>query len=409
MPVYADRGRTGGYRLVGGYRTRLTGLARGEAEALFLSGVPGALREMGLEDAASAARLKVSAALLPLLRDAPRLRRPAFPPRRPGLVPGPGDTRTAAGHRGGRVGRPAAVRPVPAPGHRGPARARRRTGSYSRPVSGTLRAAARRTFRVYRVDRFSSVEPLEGHFARDEAFDLPGFWEERAAAVRALDPRTEVVLRLSPAGRPAAARTSWTAPRRGRGARRRPGRRTGRAGSPSPCRWSPRRWRTASSSPSARRRKCWSRRSAARPVRRRGGPQPAALRRPPGPGRSQKRSSARCGRPHRRQPVPGSRSPHRIARRCVLAAVTTSEMYAQAFGQLPSASVRPYSLANRQLDSDVPFHRPLVRVRGECRHPAHEDRRLGDREGGFLGDPSRQLSSARRRCRASARNGGNQG
>lgn len=72
VPVYADRGRAGGYRLIGGYRTRLTGLARSEAEALFLSGVPGALREMGLEDAASAARLKVSAALLPSLRDASR-------------------------------------------------------------------------------------------------------------------------------------------------------------------------------------------------------------------------------------------------------------------------------------------------------------------------------------------------
>ncbi|WP_251077076.1 helix-turn-helix transcriptional regulator, partial [Streptomyces benahoarensis] len=70
VPVYSDRGRAGGYRLLGGYRTRLTGLGRSEAETLFLSGVPSALRELGLADAASAARLKVSAALLPELREA---------------------------------------------------------------------------------------------------------------------------------------------------------------------------------------------------------------------------------------------------------------------------------------------------------------------------------------------------
>src|SRR4051794_27410344 len=71
IPVYADRGRGGGYRLLEGYRTRLTGLARAEAEALFLSGVPAAVRDMGLADAALAARLKVAAALPPNLRDAP--------------------------------------------------------------------------------------------------------------------------------------------------------------------------------------------------------------------------------------------------------------------------------------------------------------------------------------------------
>src|SRR3954468_9255743 len=72
VPVYADRGRAGGYRRIGCYRPRLTGLARTEAEALFLSGVPGALRKMGLEDVSSAALLKVPAALLPSLKDASR-------------------------------------------------------------------------------------------------------------------------------------------------------------------------------------------------------------------------------------------------------------------------------------------------------------------------------------------------
>lgn len=71
VPVYAERGRTGGYRLIGGYRTRLTGLNRAEAEALFLSGLPGPLREMGLAGAAVVAQLKVAAALNPELRDAP--------------------------------------------------------------------------------------------------------------------------------------------------------------------------------------------------------------------------------------------------------------------------------------------------------------------------------------------------
>lgn len=201
VPVYADRGRAGGYRLIGGYRTRLTGLARGEAEALFLSGVPGALREMGLEDAASAARLKVSAALLPSLSDASRtaaqrfhLDAPAWfkEPETPELLPTVADAvwddrRITARYR------------------RGDDEVERALEPYALVLkAGTWYLCARVTepgsFRVYRIDRFTAVAVGEDRFARDEEFDLPAFWEERAAQFARSILRAEVVVRLTGEG-----------------------------------------------------------------------------------------------------------------------------------------------------------------------------------------------------------------
>ncbi|MEV4684304.1 helix-turn-helix transcriptional regulator [Streptomyces kurssanovii] len=196
VPVYADRGRAGGYRLIGGYRTRLTGLGRDEAEALFLSGLPGALRDMGLEDAASAARLKVSAALLPSLRNAPESAARRFhldapgwyqEPKTPELLPVLAeavwdDRRVRAAYR------------------RGDTEVERRLEPYGLVLKAGvwyLCARADGTLRVYRIDRFSSVEADEERFERDEDFDLAAFWQERAAQFARSILRAEAVVRVT--------------------------------------------------------------------------------------------------------------------------------------------------------------------------------------------------------------------
>ena len=63
VPIYTERGRGGGIRLLPGYRTDVTGLTQDEARALFVLTTGGAQEDLGLGTAARSAILKVMRAV----------------------------------------------------------------------------------------------------------------------------------------------------------------------------------------------------------------------------------------------------------------------------------------------------------------------------------------------------------
>src|SRR5436190_17624352 len=197
VPIYAERGSHGGFRLVDGYRTRLTGMTADEAEALFLAGMPGPAAELGLGTVVAAAQLKVLASLPPELRArASRL------VERFHLDAGEW-FRTS--------------QPVPHLGALSEAvwEARRIAIMYDRdgvavrrelePLGLVLKAGiwyvvarVEDQLRTYRVARVLEVEALGGPFERPSAFDLAGYWAESAAAFERDVPRIAVVVRVRP-------------------------------------------------------------------------------------------------------------------------------------------------------------------------------------------------------------------
>ncbi|RSN68689.1 helix-turn-helix transcriptional regulator [Actinomadura sp. WAC 06369] len=199
VPVYAEQGRAGGYRLVAGYRTRLTGLSREEAEALFLSGLPGPAGDMGLADAVAAAELKVLAALPGPLRDAPARAGQRFHLDAPGWFHAPAPPPLLRG-LAAAVWSDAEVE----------LRYRRKDGEVTRTAdpyglvlkNGTwyLVALVDGRGRTYRVDRIAAVAPTGATFDRDVDFDLAEYWREQADAFARSMLHEEITVRLGPEG-----------------------------------------------------------------------------------------------------------------------------------------------------------------------------------------------------------------
>lgn len=197
VPVYADRGRGGGYRLLDGYRTRLTGLDRAEAEALFLSGVPGALREMGLQEVAATARLKAAAALSPALRDAPATAAQRFHLDAPGWFAGDDPPPAALAPLARAVWRDRRISAV----YKDNPRTLEPYGLVLKAGVWYLAARHRRRFLIFRLHRFGEISLLDEQFDRDPGFDLAAFWAEQAAQFARSLLREVITLRLSERGR----------------------------------------------------------------------------------------------------------------------------------------------------------------------------------------------------------------
>ena len=193
VPIYADRGPLGGIRLVDGYRTRLTGLTTQEAEALFLSGLPGPAAELGLGTVVAAARLKVLAALPPELRNRASRISERFHFDAPGWFQA-AEQLTHLETLADAVWR---NRRVEIDYRRDEEVVERRLeplGLVLKAGVWYLVARSGASMRTYRVSRVLAVRTTDEAFERPSDFDLARYWGESLLAYEATRPRVAVTL-----------------------------------------------------------------------------------------------------------------------------------------------------------------------------------------------------------------------
>ena len=179
VPVYADRGPAGGYQLLDGYRTRLTGLTSDEAGTLFLAGMPGPAAELGLGSVLAAAQLKLRASLPGELADRADRVRERFHLDAPGWFrgdePTPHLSTVADAVWSGRM-LEVRYRRWRAP--REVTRTLHPLGVVLKAGRWYLVAASGDRTTAYRVSSILDAEMLDSPASRPTEFDLAGFWHE---------------------------------------------------------------------------------------------------------------------------------------------------------------------------------------------------------------------------------------
>jgi predicted DNA-binding transcriptional regulator YafY len=201
VPVYADRGRNGGFQLMDGYRTKLTGMTQSEAEALMFAGLPGPAAQLGLSDLLSAARLKLLAAMPSNMqsnaeRIASRFHLDPIPWFR-GADPLPALQPIA---RAVWTERYVKLRYLPAGETEQRARKLGPLGLVLKGGVWYLVAQSGKQIRTYRIANIESADVTEETFARPKRFDLAAHWAQSSRDYIAGVYRAEANIRLSPDG-----------------------------------------------------------------------------------------------------------------------------------------------------------------------------------------------------------------
>ncbi|PZF98141.1 helix-turn-helix transcriptional regulator [Micromonospora deserti] len=202
IPLYGEAGHAGGYQLVDGWRTRLTGLTAEEAERLFLAGLPGPAAELGYGAVVAGLQRKLHAALPPSLAD-----RAAQVQQRFHLDPAhwyaDGDASPHLAEVAEAVWRQRRIA----------VRYRSWAGEVDRVLEpyglvlkgGRWYAVANRPGRdgpaTYRINQILALTSLDEEFDRPAEFDLPAWWRAHVVRFRARLHRDEATIRLSPRGR----------------------------------------------------------------------------------------------------------------------------------------------------------------------------------------------------------------
>jgi predicted DNA-binding transcriptional regulator YafY len=201
VPVYADRGRNGGFALTDGYRTKLTGLTQPEAETLFLAGLPGPAAQLGLADILSAARLKLMAALPAHVQPGAERIASRFhlDPEAWFRVadPQPALQTVARAVWSGHV---LNLRYRPAGESESRSRKLDPLGLVLKAGVWYLVAQSGKSIRTYRVANIHDAEITDEAFARPNGFDLAAHWERSSRAYEAGMWRDYADVRLSPRG-----------------------------------------------------------------------------------------------------------------------------------------------------------------------------------------------------------------